>query len=253
MTKDDHLIEFLTRLQGCGDYDSSWRLFTQVVAELGFTQNALCLFIPGEILDESANIVLTNYHPDFVAAYEEQGGLQNDSTLQWITSTDQILYWSDPENLTLVRKKHLPIEELSQDFNILNGASFPLKTRYSGSIHCIGLSATDSRKNEYERDVKRNLDLAIAMSRLLEMHLYQFELHQMLEDEAAYSEMQPLHPLEQETIRWLSNGYSIKEVADKKMFKSIESINLYIKKAKQKLQVRTRDQLIARAVLLGLV
>ncbi len=72
-------------------------------------------------------------------------------------------------------------------------------------------------------------------------------------DGSAHSEMHALNPLEQEAIRWLSNGYSIKEIADKKLFKSVESINLYIKSAKQKLQVRSRDQLIARAVLLGLV
>jgi DNA-binding CsgD family transcriptional regulator len=144
------------------------------------------------------------------------------------------------------------MEELSLDFNICNGATIQLKTRYTRSSSYIGLSATDSTQREYERDVIRNFDLALSLSHILEMHLSQFEPYQML-DSATHSAMQPLHALEQETIRWLSHGCSIREIADKKMYKSVESINLYIKRAKQKLQVRTRDQLIARAVLLGLV
>jgi DNA-binding CsgD family transcriptional regulator len=253
MTKDEHLIEFLTRLQKCGDYASSWRLFTQSVAELGFTQSLLGLAMPSDSDEDTTVITFTNYAPEFIAAYEELGGLKNDSTFQWIIRTDEILHWNDPSNFNLITNNEVPIEELSQDFHLCYGATIPLKTQHSGNFSGIGLSATNISQQEYERDIKHNLDLATAMSHILEMHLNQFKSHQMLEDEAVYSEMQPLLHLEQETIRWLSHGYSIREIADKKMFKSVESINLYIKKAKQKLQVRTRDQLIARAVLLDLV
>lgn len=53
---------------------------------------------------------------------------------------------------------------------------------------------------------------------------------------------------EQQTLQWLSQGLTIKDIANNKMYKSVESINLYIRSAKDKLNAQTRDQLIAIAV-----
>jgi len=251
MTKDDQLIEFLNRLKDCEDYKSSWQLYTQAVSKLGFTQNAY-VFIPNEQDEIGTGIALSNYDPGFISTYIEFGGLQSDDTVQWSQLTGNICHWSNPAHRFLHSNHYTPLEELSKDFNVCNGVTIPMKTRYKKSCGTIGLSATDSSRQEYEHDVIQHLDLTIALTHILEMHLHQFEPHQMLEC-INQSDLHTLHPLEQETILWLSNGYSIKEVADKKMFKSVESINLYIKKAKIKLQVRSRDQLIARAILLGLV
>ena len=251
MIKDYQLIEFLTRLRDCGDYESSWQLYTQAVSELGFTHNGYML-MPNGPAENGTMLAFSNYQPEFISAYVELGGAENDDTVQWIQATDEICHWSNPTQRSLCSEKYLPLEELSQDFNVLNGVTIPMKPRHNTSTSLMGLSATNSSQQEYERDVIPHLDLAMAMTQILEMHFHQFEPHQMMEG-ATYCELQALSPLEQETIRWLSSGCSIKEVADKKLFKSIESVNIYIKNAKQKLQVRTRDQLIACAVLLGLV
>lgn len=53
---------------------------------------------------------------------------------------------------------------------------------------------------------------------------------------------------EQQTLQWLAQGLTIKNIANNKMHKSVESINLYIRSAKDKLNAQTRDQLIAIAV-----
>ncbi|MCW8919158.1 MAG: LuxR C-terminal-related transcriptional regulator [Gammaproteobacteria bacterium] len=249
MTNDSLLIEFLTRLQSCNDRESSWRLYTRAISDLGYTQNTY-----GYIADHESNceIILSNYNAEFVASYMAIGGTHSDDTIEWAQTTGEVCHWLNPTHRSLDKKEYLPLEELSQDFNVCNGATIQLKTRYTRSSSYLGLSATDSSQREYERDVIRNFDLALSLSHILEMHLSQFEPYQML-DRATHSALQPLRPLEQETIRWLCHGLTISEIADKKMFKSVESINLYIKEAKQKLQVRNRDQLIARAVVLGLV
>lgn len=53
---------------------------------------------------------------------------------------------------------------------------------------------------------------------------------------------------EKRTLELLSQGFTIKDIADVKMHKSVESINLYIRSAKDKLNAKTRDQLIALAI-----
>lgn len=55
------------------------------------------------------------------------------------------------------------------------------------------------------------------------------------------------------TIHWLANGFSIRQIAEDKIYKSVESVNLYIKSAKKKLNSRTRDQMIAKAMAIGVI
>jgi len=62
-----------------------------------------------------------------------------------------------------------------------------------------------------------------------------------------------LNQNEIETLRWLVQGYSINEIANEKLFKSVAMVNKYVRQAKDKLNARSRDQLIATAVLLELL
>ena len=62
-----------------------------------------------------------------------------------------------------------------------------------------------------------------------------------------------LNENELETLRWLVKGYSINEIANEKLFKSVAMVNKYVRQAKNKLNARSRDQLIATAVMMGLL
>lgn len=66
------------------------------------------------------------------------------------------------------------------------------------------------------------------------------------------TQSQALTSLERQTIYYLASGYSIRETATV-LNRSPESTNLYIKSAKQKLDARSLDHLVALAVSAGLI
>lgn len=62
-----------------------------------------------------------------------------------------------------------------------------------------------------------------------------------------------LNENEKEVIQWLIDGYKIQEIAEKKMFRSQESVNLYIRSAKSKLGASNLAQLAVKALNVGAI
>ncbi|MFT6899169.1 MAG: DNA-binding CsgD family transcriptional regulator [Paraglaciecola sp.] len=64
--------------------------------------------------------------------------------------------------------------------------------------------------------------------------------------------LNPLKEDEFKVVKLLCHGYRLDEIAGL-IFKTRDSVNLYIKNAKNHLSVQTRDQLVAVAVARGIV
>jgi len=202
---------------------------------------------------DSNYIALSDYRESFLEAYEEAGGAEADVTVLWSQNENTPLIWNDPINMKMeLPEKFHKVEQISADFDIQYGFTLPIHTGTEGFWGSFGLSASGMKEKDFLRDVLPFKDLLIAISTVFDMHIRQISGNHVLE-QSTVSTLEALTPMEIETLKWLAEGYSIKQISDEKLHRSIDSVNIYIRNAKKKLNARTRDQLIAKALILRLI
>lgn len=247
MLQDRIFVDFVLNLQTCASVQDSYALFSKTLKQFGITETVYAM-----VLGSKDYLGLSDYRPDFIEAYEAVGGVASDFTVQWSRSNEQTLVWDNTRNADILTQAQYELERVSVDFNIESGFTLPVHTGVKGYWGTIGLSATGVERREFRRDILPLQKLMEAISSVFDMHIRQFSGDQVLALNN-FGTLQRLAPAEKETLKWLAEGYSIKQIADEKLYRSVDSINLYIRGAKQKLKARNRDQLIARALILKLI
>lgn len=252
---DNIICDFIAKLTRSNTAQQSWLVFLDAIEPLGFNSAFYGLSFLDEQQQVPSGLYLSNYQPQFQVAYDELEGAHgavNDVVVRWCTEMDQPLEWQSAQHLALQTPQNRIIDDLAADFGMNYGVAIPIRSNSSLYTGGIGICAEGVNKKTYDSDIAINVPLAIELSNLFHAHLFQLKNSNLLKMDIRTT-MQPFTNNELDTIKWLASGCSIKEIADSKLHKSAESVNLYIKSAKDKMQVKTRDQMIARAVIIGLI
>lgn len=246
--------DFVTALNHCKNSEQSWHTFLQFVAKLGFD----CAFFGLTFSAHNDNLpglYLSNYHDDFLTDYDKLSGAYDrvtDTAIQWCFDNDQPLQWNSAEHFALTTPQSSLVDQLANDFGMAYGMSIPIRSRSHLYIGGFGVCAQGVSQKTYDNDIIINAPIAVKLANIYHAYVSNIENGSLFMPSTRTS-MKQVTDLELETLKLLAAGFTIKEIAATRLFKSVESVNLYIKSAKQKLQVKTRDQLIARAIVLGVI
>jgi len=248
MLQDRVIVDFIIQLQSCVTAQQSYGCYADTVGGFGINESIYAM-----LLGNNDYTALSNYRESFLEAYEDAGGAEADVTVYWSQNRNTPLVWNDPINKrTALPEKFHKVEQISADFEVQYGLTLPIHPGIEGFWGACGLSASGIKEHEFLRDILPFKDLLIAISTIFDMNIRQICGNHVLK-ESTISTLEPLTPMEIETLKWLADGYSIKQISDEKLHRSIDSVNLYIRNAKKKLNARTRDQLIAKALILRLI
>jgi DNA-binding CsgD family transcriptional regulator len=246
--------DFITGIKQCGTIDQSWAYFLKTINKLGFDSAMYILTFEGR-KNNYSGIYLSNYNASFLNEYDKllfATGDIHDVAVSWCLNNDDVIEWESDLFSSLQTKENKIFDDLAADYNMAHGLSIPIRSRshiYNGGI---GLCAENVSSKVFKNDIRYNIPIAYHFGNILHDHLNKLEQNFMLIN-GSRTNVTNLSILEIETLKWLVAGFTIKQISDEKMYKSIESINKYIHSAKIKLNVRTRDQLIARAMILGVI
>jgi DNA-binding CsgD family transcriptional regulator len=250
-----HIIEdFITGISQCETIDKSWNYFLKNIKKFGF-DSAMYILAFEDSKNDFSGMYLSNYNPLFLEEYDKMlfaSGEVHDVAVTWCLNNDEILEWESELFLSQQTKENKKFDDLAADYNMGHGLSLPIRSRrhiYTGGI---GLCAEDVGTKAFQNDIRHNIPLVCHFGNILHEHINKLETTYMLSDNIR-TNFENLSVQEVETLKWLVSGFTIKQIANEKVHRSVESINKYIHSAKIKLNVRTRDQLIARAIIMGII
>ncbi len=249
---DNQIIDFQTQLFQCKSFDESWQLYLEEMERCGFAHllYGYTLFTDNESDPSSFDFSVTNYYQAFLSDYVAVDGIGNDASVDWALDHDEPGEWSLEENIAKLTPTQKLVDEVSRDHGIVYGYTIPVRLP-SGNLGGVGCSATDIQKKEFKQDIAPKIGYITVITNLFHLHTLQFP--RLLQNAVLGEDGEPLTEKEQEVIKWLAHGYKIQQIAEQKMFRSQESVNLYIRKAKNKLQAPNVAQLVAKAMVLRLI
>lgn len=270
---NDPVRQFFLAISHCCSFEECWDLYTNTLKTYGILDVAYGIF-PTLKSRHKETIVHTTYQPELLAFYLNNDGLTNDGltndyahrsnvmlndSFVWIAEEKKRKKWIENycsqwqgsgssnkfENSTSEQ-----IVSVLRDFKVENGLCFNFSRDTTSSG--VSLSATDMSVAHFKSHVLPSLSDLKIISALFHQYSVQFSRHTVLKNKQSFG-VSPLTQSEIDTLKWLAQGLSLQAIADQKLFRSIESVNGYVRNAKAKLNANSRDQLIASAIMLGII
>lgn len=249
--QDERLITLFQSLQKATSFEQCWAAYRFAMSDIGLTKGN---YVAGlaELEDFNDLIYLTDYDTGFLEAYDELNGKSNDVTLHYCISSQKTLDWSKNPLLNNLTKEQKRVENLIVDYGMLEGFSTPFM-RPSGELYGgIAVCIDSIKPKEFDRDIRREQAFYEQATRLFQAYSDGlFSSESMIGEQAFY--MPKLNQDELDIIKWLAEGKTTSYIAYDLLNKSIESINKSIASAKKKLNVTSLQELVARALYLGLI
>lgn len=265
---NDPIQQFILDISHCNSFEACWKLYAETMKGYGILHVGYGI-LPTLQSDLSETIVHTTYPDEMIDYYLQNDGFINDYMIRsnvmlndafvWITEEKKRKRWVEhhsakwggdnfPQRFELNKSESLL--SIIRDFKIENGLcfSFTRDTTSSG----VSLSATDMSRAHFADHVLPHQNDLKVISLLFHQFSSQFSRNVTLVGAKSVGVL-PLTQSEIDTIKWLAHGFSLQVIADQKLFRSIESVNGYVRNAKVKLNANSRDQLVASAIILGII
>jgi DNA-binding CsgD family transcriptional regulator len=188
--------------------------------------------------------VLKHNHPKeyFETVTGEDNCLENDYSAQSLLINPNPVLWHDDtlcECMTAAEKREW---ELSNDFGFEIGVSLSVKHFAPNNLGGVGLCMNGTDRHKFERLWAAKHTEFYTLFGLLDEGMRQNYLGQIVK----------LSPREKETLEWLSAGMTPQQIADHLKI-SASTIDKYVVSAKKKLNARTRDHAVAKALLFNII
>jgi len=251
---ESRLLDFILRLNTTDSFEAAWDVYSKELATLGISQSLYGYTdVPDGHRGHGDYLYLANYSEAFMQEYSDNRMAEHDVAFDWCERNDRPFEWGGQAyTYYTYTKEQKAVEEFSADHQIRYGFTIPLRLLHGNSQGGVGLSATGIDKKEFEIDIKPHFEYIQLVVHTFHMFVQKFP--RFTEAKNEYDNVVgKLTANEVETLRWLTLGCSINEIAHKKIYKSVPMVNKYINQAKIKLNARNRDQLIAKAIILGLL
>ena len=182
-------------------------------------------------------------HPKEWQSAVGQQSLDYDLSVELITTGTQVVFWHEIRHGQSFSKIQHQLNEAELDLGMNVGVSVMARQfEASGGITGVGLCFADMKPEEFRRIWAEHADRITDTTRLLDAGLIDNGL----------SEVIGLAPRECEVLCYLAAGYRVADIA-KALHKSPKTIEKYVDSAKLKLKASTRDNAIAKALVLNLL
>lgn len=240
---DSRFEDFVGNLTNHSDVDAIWGTTAQYSYALGFTG---CSLVQGQKCETGIRSpsIMTSFSQEFKTAYSDEGLGEIDPfllfTCKGLKATKIVT--RDLSSFAEATPCHKLFLERAADNGAVGNLGVPVRSHDSMVFGGWVLSNNESedRFNLLEKDHGYEMHLAavLAYERMVALGLGMATGHKLLS------------PRERECLLWLCAGLRVSMIADKLSI-STSAVNLYIANSKHKLEAKTREQAVARAIFSG--
>jgi len=237
-----NLLELSESLGHVHDVNSFWDRIGLELEEFGVTS-----FLYGaassrrEILDRGyhpASFIKTNYPDEYFEAVGVENFLDNDISAQHIIYETAPMFWHEEPDWDYATPEQKHDWFLSEDFGMQVGVTVATTVFDVNHQGGIGLCMGELSTTEFEKMWADKQGTIMQILGLLDIGMRGKHLQQII----------GLSPREREVLTWLANGYRPDQIAYRLNI-GYRTVDKYINSAKRKLNARTRDQAVAKALI----
>ncbi|TAK90200.1 MAG: LuxR family transcriptional regulator [Burkholderiaceae bacterium] len=236
---DPALVREIQVLLECQSVDELYKYCRHITALLGYEHFLYGVRTSGTSPRE---FVLSGYPKEWREHYIQQHYEMVDPTLLHSIRSYVPLHWS----VDLMPRETGPLFEEAHDFGLKAGLSLPL---HGANIQVAMLSLSSSAPAE---KLQEHIVSTMPVAQLFSSYLHEAALRLVLEKEEVVIAAPHLTPRELECLKWAMLGKTAWETG-RILSISERTVVFHLENAKNKLDVHTTRQAIARALSLGLM
>jgi DNA-binding CsgD family transcriptional regulator len=251
---ENRVLDFMTRLSRTTSFLESWEVYLDELTQLGFSRAMYGYSVlPDEWENVADNVTyITNKEPEYMKEYADNSFIARDPMAMWCVTETRPMVWGWSENRKDLPQNMEKLVELHCDFEMDHCVVIPLRMAGDVGRGGVGMSAAGVGVKEFHIDLKRDIPYVELLTQLFDNHVRRFL--QFFDAPTPFDRIyEPLTEKEIETVKWLAHGYNIKQIADEKLYRSINSVDKYISSSKIKLRAINRENLVAKALVLGFI
>jgi len=189
-----------------------------------------------------ALFVRSNYPKEYLDHYDGEAFLDDDLTVDLIAELKRPVFWHHEDLWEEATPQQKRQSEIDNDFGLEVGVSIPFYFGRGAHFSGMGLATQDLTAEQCEQMWAANGDDIVFAMALV---------HDVMHEKFSPG-LVGLSPREKEVLEWLSIGLRPDQIAFK-MKIGYRTVDKFINNAKRKLKANTRDQAIARSLLLNAV
>lgn len=240
------LVDLSLELQNAVTLAQQTSVLRRTLNALGF-ESFLYALIPSPQAGEPTGFIsCTNFDVNWLNHYGELNLFENDYAAYHCMNEHDPILWSEMfrniDNGALEKRFKQTADE-TRDWSMGNGLSIPIP-HFGSSCAALSIVAENDRGSA-------NADREFIEHRN-ELVLIANAFHASIDRSALTQKHFNISPREIEALKWLSDGYSVKQIAHK-TGRSSHTINKQIHSAKVRLKSATTSQAVARAVALEII
>ena len=237
------LSEDLSRSSNCDEF---WDRIMQELQRYGVTS----VFYGAassrkEMLEQGyhSTLFMRSNHPEgYFEALGSVEFLDNDLSVEHVVHNSFPIFWHEEPDFSQFTAQQKDDWFISNDFGMEVGVTVATASFSARNLGGFGLCMAGLGANEFQRlwrSEEANIQQILGM---LDVGMRQQHLSSII----------GLAPREIEVLKWLANGLRPHEIADRLNI-GYRTVDKYIAGFKRKLDARTRDHAVAKALLLGIV
>lgn len=242
------LIELSEELRAAPDPFVPFQRFIAARGGRGFFYGFMAMASDRQVLGYTGALYARHTYPDeWASTVGAQGLVDNDISLDMMAEGQDYTPWQ-PENCDALLREMRPEQrrqfEMEQEMGLRYGASLILDKGYDGEcLSGLGYWHEDvPSPGVFDREWAEHGDAIWQAGRMLDAAIRRERPNLLI----------GLSPRERDCLSWLAVGQRPAEIGWR-LGISEKTFEKHIARAKTKLKSRTRDQAVAKAVLLGLV
>jgi len=239
-------LDFLSNIQGATTLEAQEAQLRSTLVNMGFEGFIYALLPSTEGKNSQEFIACTNFNIDWLSYYGERDLFTNDYAAFHCREKNNPILWSamfEKIDNGSINERFKTTADATRNWDYGNGLSIPIPHFGSSSAALSVVAKNDFSSNEADRVFMEHEDDLILIANIFHANVDLF---------AMSSRHYDISDREIEMLKWLSEGYSVKQISHKTC-RSVHTINKQIQSAKKRLKCATTSQAVARAVILNII
>ena len=242
------LYEQLTETE---DFDQLWQRFHLLLAEYGITSVLYAFSHTAKVQELAAffqSLQITCSHPaEFMQHMEATSSWEDEFATLHVIRSEEPLVWSDDIKVLkrVLNERQLRIAVESWDYNMGVGVTLPLRFSQGNGLNSLGgfgLASGFLKGKEFNKIWSEHSQEIIQLSALFDIMARERHTDGLFQ----------LTPREKECLQWLAAGLRPQQISNR-LGNAYRTTEKQIASARQKLNARSNEQAVAKALIYGLL
>jgi DNA-binding CsgD family transcriptional regulator len=247
--------------------EQCWSLTLDTLTQFGLSEGMVVWINDGIDQPKSFNY-LCSYSGSFLDDYLYLGGGANDPCVQVpvryrnkSSLSGPLIKWKDIDHWLSKQPTSefasAAMEELSETYKLHSGYTAVFADTLNSPLFGVGIGGPSLTENEFNKLTVPNYDtistIICLFGALVKRHTDSLPANFINNKAQNRSKQITLTAREKDILEWLADGHKLQTIADDYLHRSLSTLNKDLNQLKHKMSAKTIDELIAKALLGGLI